>query len=379
MGREHYHALGEGLRALGAVGVVVVGLAAGPAGDGVLQLVEHLDVDVVGRAVEGHELAEAVVVVVLVGELEDGLAGLLAQPHDGAADELVGPVARRHLPGVGDAREVAGGLQVEGYAGVVVELEERGGHVVGDGAFHGGAHHGGAVLAPGHGHDARRAEDVAHAEGDGRGGRLVALVFLVNLVAHVGREQHQACHARAQRAGLVEAERTLGAELAEREVEAAAVGNLLLVLHAVLEHALARDGGVDGVYVLGAHVHAVEEHLAQACQRAGAFGAQGEELGEVEHDDAVKAHLTLLVHFYKVGVDGVGAAARAEGYDAAVLGGYVFLYELDDMVGQIGAAVVHVLENAGVDFLFAAKSCQLELALGRIVALGDAFERDLGA
>jgi len=71
------------------------GLAAGPAGDGVLQLIEYLDVDIVGRAIDSQELAQAVAVVILVGELEDGLAGLVAEPYDGAADELVVPVRPR--------------------------------------------------------------------------------------------------------------------------------------------------------------------------------------------------------------------------------------------------------------------------------------------
>ncbi len=62
------------LRALGAEGVVRVRLAAGPAGDGVLELVEDADVELVGRALLAQEVGEAVLVVFLVGEFKNGFA-----------------------------------------------------------------------------------------------------------------------------------------------------------------------------------------------------------------------------------------------------------------------------------------------------------------
>ena len=71
-----------------------------------LQVVEYLDVDVVGRIVECHQFAQAVVVVILVGEFEDGLARLFTQPHDGTADEVVVPLAGGDLPRITDARQV---------------------------------------------------------------------------------------------------------------------------------------------------------------------------------------------------------------------------------------------------------------------------------
>lgn len=43
-------------------------------GDGMLQIVENLDVDIVGRAVESEQFAKAPVVIVFVGEFEDWFA-----------------------------------------------------------------------------------------------------------------------------------------------------------------------------------------------------------------------------------------------------------------------------------------------------------------
>ena len=101
MGREDYHALGVGFGAFRTIGVVCVRLAAGPAGDGVLKFIEHLDVHVVAGAVYGEQFAETVVVIVLIGELENRFAGLLAQPHNGAAYQFVVPFACGHHPGGG--------------------------------------------------------------------------------------------------------------------------------------------------------------------------------------------------------------------------------------------------------------------------------------
>src|SRR4051812_39817659 len=48
------------------------GFAAGPAGDGFLQGAKDVDVDFVGGLAGGGEVGQAVLVVVFVGEFEDG-------------------------------------------------------------------------------------------------------------------------------------------------------------------------------------------------------------------------------------------------------------------------------------------------------------------
>src|SRR5690606_17005759 len=90
-GGEDDHAFGVGRGALGAVGVVGVGFAAGPAGDGVLDLVEDADVEVVGGALLGEQVGHAVFAVVFVEEFEHGAFDLAGEPGDGAAGEGGGP------------------------------------------------------------------------------------------------------------------------------------------------------------------------------------------------------------------------------------------------------------------------------------------------
>ena len=59
-----------------------------------LHLVEHLNVyQVVGLAQRIEHLGKRVLHIVLIGELEDGLLYLVAEPDDSLADELVGPLA----------------------------------------------------------------------------------------------------------------------------------------------------------------------------------------------------------------------------------------------------------------------------------------------
>ena len=116
------------------------------------------------------------VVVVFVGELEDGLAGLVAEPYDGAADKFVVPLGRGDLPGTAYAGKLLGCAQVGDHLYVGVTLKERGGHLGGGLLLDYLADDAGAVFAPCHGDDALGLEDVADAEGDGRGGYLVVFV-----------------------------------------------------------------------------------------------------------------------------------------------------------------------------------------------------------
>jgi hypothetical protein len=71
LGAENQAALRIRPRPLGAVGVILVRLAARPAGDRVLELVEDADVELVGRALLGKQIGQAVLIVVLINELQN--------------------------------------------------------------------------------------------------------------------------------------------------------------------------------------------------------------------------------------------------------------------------------------------------------------------
>ena len=69
-----------------------------PSGNGVLQVVEYLDIYVISRSEEGKQLAQAIFVVIFIGQFQDWFAGQLAQPHDCATDQFVIPFAGSDQP-----------------------------------------------------------------------------------------------------------------------------------------------------------------------------------------------------------------------------------------------------------------------------------------
>ena len=278
-----------------------------------------------------------------------------------------------------DADEIVGGAEVEHHAGVVVELEEGGGHGVGDRSLDGVAHHPRAGLAPCHGHHFGRAQDVAQTEGDACGGTFVALVAILDELPHGAAEKHQAADARGARAGLVEAERASGAYLAEGEIDAAAVVDLTLILLTEVEHALHGHSGADGVHIFVGDVDMVEKHLAHTPHGGGAAGEQREKLAEVEDDYIFEAHLAAAVHGDEMVVDAESAHAGAESQHAAPLLGHTAADHFGHMAGGIEAAAVYALEDAGVDLFVAGEGSDLYVALGVVVAPRDAVELYLSA
>ena len=73
--------------AAGVVGLVggLAGLTAGPTCYRRLKGAEDVDVDVVSAATAGDEILQAVLVVIFVGEFENGFFDLLGEPDDGVA------------------------------------------------------------------------------------------------------------------------------------------------------------------------------------------------------------------------------------------------------------------------------------------------------
>ena len=102
MGTKNHDPLGE----LGRPGRLSAGYsepprlaraARRPAGDRVLHSPEDIDVEVVGPALVGEQVLKAMLVVVLIDQLEDWLTKLERQPTHRLADERVGPFKPQRL------------------------------------------------------------------------------------------------------------------------------------------------------------------------------------------------------------------------------------------------------------------------------------------
>ncbi len=335
-GAEDEAAFGVGFGALGAVGVVGVGFAAGPAGDGVLEAVEDADVELVAGALLGEEVGEAVLVVVFVDEFEDGAAGLQSLPDDGAAGFGGGPGGGADEPGELDSGEFAGGAGVDEEAGVGVVLKEGGGDGLRDGAFDGAGGDGGFVFSPGHEDEAAGAEDGADAHGDGE----VGDVFLApevggGVLAGDAVEGDAAGEGIAGGAGFVEADVAGAADAENLKVDAADGVDFVFVGFAVGEDLIRGDGARGDVDVFGGDVDVVEELLAHEAGVAfGVVGGEAVVFVEVEGDDVLEAEFFLAVEADEFAVEGDGGGAGGEAEDGGAAGAGVFLHEGLHFLGE---------------------------------------------
>ena len=91
--RKHYDTLWIWFGTLWTIGIVSVWFTTRPTGDRMLQVVENLDISIVCRTIESQQLAQTILVVVLVGKLQDWFVDLLAETNQCRTYQLVCPFA----------------------------------------------------------------------------------------------------------------------------------------------------------------------------------------------------------------------------------------------------------------------------------------------
>ncbi len=173
MRRENYHAFREWFGPFGTVGVVCIRLAAGPSGDGVLQVIEYFDVYIVSGTVECQQLAQSVFIVIFVGQFQNRLFDTLAQPYDGAADQFVVPFAVGYQPRTLDPGKMRSRCQVYADIGIVVHLQIGSGQCVAHFVFHRFLDDVGFVVSPCQQIDFAGGHNSRHTHRDGAGGEIV--------------------------------------------------------------------------------------------------------------------------------------------------------------------------------------------------------------
>ena len=105
MRREHQYALGVGGCSLRTARVISVWLSSRPSRNRVLQVVENLDIGIVGRTVECQQFRKSVGIIILVGELQERFAGGFTKPHQRRAHQFVRPRTGSDEPRMHNARE----------------------------------------------------------------------------------------------------------------------------------------------------------------------------------------------------------------------------------------------------------------------------------
>ena len=90
-----------------------------------LQVVEYLDVGIVGRAVKSQQFAQAVFIIVLVGQFQNRLVQCSTQPYDGTSYQLVVPFAAGYQPWTLNTSQMSCRSQVYANRSVGMKLQVR--------------------------------------------------------------------------------------------------------------------------------------------------------------------------------------------------------------------------------------------------------------
>ena len=96
MRREYDDTFRIRFRTFGTIGIVRIRFTTRPSGDGMLQIVEDLDIHIICRTKQSQQFAQTIFIVILVCQFQDRLACQLAQPDDGATNQFVVPFAGSH-------------------------------------------------------------------------------------------------------------------------------------------------------------------------------------------------------------------------------------------------------------------------------------------
>ena len=199
-------------------------------------LVEDAPAQRAGRAVLAQQFVQLVLAEVVVGELEQRLADLQAQPDDGPADQRRRPVDRADHPRPANRRQLAGRRLVEQEGRVGVLLQEAGGDGVGDRPPRRPCWTIGALCSPKAMRTILRASRMVPTPiVSAWCGTFSSPKKLAGRVAARHRvERDQARAAVPRRAGLVEADVAGAADAEDLQVDAAGPADHLLVARAVV-------------------------------------------------------------------------------------------------------------------------------------------------
>ena len=346
-----------------------------------LEVVEDAYVHIVGRTIDGQQFAQTMLVVVLVGELEDGLARLTAEPHDGRTRQLGVPLTTRHEPGTLDAGQFGGSVQIDIDLGVAVHLQEGGRHLVGNLTLHGTLYDIGLLSAPCQEEDVLGRTDGADTHGDTTHGDIAGSVEgLGSLTAAGGVEEHQSSMTVALRTHHVEGYVACQSHAQHHDVDASQLGYAFLVVVAVLHDILLWDGTVDVVDVALRHVDLAQEKFLEVAQAAvGLVLGDGVILIDGEDDDVMETQSLLLVHVYELAEEFLGGVASRESQHA----GAVVCLLLADDAGYVLSHLARGFLAGGIDvggnLLETCQYATLDVVARAVIPRGYVAQRNLVA
>ena len=320
---------------LRTVRVIGIRFAARPTGDSMLEVVEDLDVTVIGGRETGDEFIQTVVVIVLVGQFENRFAGLLAEPNDGTTDELVFPFATGHHPWRSDTGQSRCRIEVEQHAHILMQLQRRCRTRRVITLLDSLTDNRRLVLAPRHQHDFLRTANGIDTHGNGAHRHLFRRTeHDLGILLGVVIQQHETGQRVERRAGFVKSDVTATADTQEDEVQSASRSDTLLVLAAERHDVLFAHVPRNRMDILRQDVHMVEQEALHLGMTAKFIIRHRVILVHVEehHIAETQAFLTMLAHQFREHIP--RRAARGDSH-------HIRLKELLTLTNLLGDIVCH--------------------------------------
>ena len=126
MGTEDQDSFRIRIGSFGTGRIICIGFASRPTCNGVLHVVEYLDIYFIGRTESLDQIGHPIVDVVFVFYFQDRLFHFLAQPDDGFSDQLVVPLYFADQPGLIGTRQFFGCTFVDDELYVRMYLQKSG-------------------------------------------------------------------------------------------------------------------------------------------------------------------------------------------------------------------------------------------------------------
>ena len=228
------------------------------------ELLEDVVGDALGRAVMPQQVMQVVVAEIVVRQLEQGSARLLAEPQNRPLDQRPRPFHIAQQPRRGHSGQLAAGSRVDQHRRVGVLLQVRSRHPGRDRAFGHFADDLGLMLAQGDEQDLAGVIDRAQAHREGLR-RHVGFTVEVARQGPAGDriERAQPRPAAFVRIGLVAADMTVGADAEQQDVDAAGAFDFGLELAAMAFDRGRRRRAVEQMHLACGNFHRHQQLLAK--------------------------------------------------------------------------------------------------------------------
>src|SRR6185312_13137593 len=332
--REDQATFWKRFRPLGVGGKVRAGLPPRPTGDAVAQEIEHLQVDLIGIAFFHQQIAEAIVVVIAVGEAEDRLAQLERHIDHRLADHRGSPYHVTRKPGRFETREFRGRNVVHDENDVIVLLQQGGRYLLGDIAFHRLPDDRRLQLSPGHEHDAFGPQNGADPHRDCESRHLRDILKIERIRDTRGvLQRNQPGMGIDAGARFVETDVAVVTDAQYLQIDAAGFFDHLLVLDAMLLDLVLSPLAVRDMTIGRIDVHLVEQlFLHEAVVALKGIVVDGIVFVEVESDNVPEAEPFVAVQPDQLGIQRLGRRASRQTEDGLLTLAFFFADERRDLL-----------------------------------------------